>query len=57
MSEHPYKRFEGTTLWQVLDAALSDLVANDDVEVKTAREYIVGYPAQQLAESGVVPRP
>lgn len=57
MSEHPYKQFEGTALWQVLDAALSDLIANDDIEERTAREYIVGYLAQQLAESDVVPKP
>jgi len=40
---HAYKDFEGTPLWKTIDAAITRLVENGDIEELTAREFIVGY--------------
>jgi hypothetical protein len=45
---HAYKKFEGTPLWQELDAAITRLIENGDIEELTAREFIVGYLCQVL---------
>lgn len=48
---HPYSRYESSTEWRVLDQALDTLVANGDLEEKTARSHIVGYLCQALESS------
>jgi hypothetical protein len=50
---HPYVALEGTPLWRVVDAALGELEANHDLEVTTARAYVVGYLCQRLATAGL----
>jgi hypothetical protein len=52
--KHPYSEYERTGLWAAIDAALADLEQNRDVELSTAREYVVGYLCQQLAARQVV---
>jgi hypothetical protein len=51
---HPYNEFEDTALWKALDAALADLEQNRDVQLSTARDYVVGYLCQQLANKKLV---
>ena len=46
--EHPYKEFEGTVVWQRIDAAIADLEENQDIKLTTAREYVVGYLCKSL---------
>jgi hypothetical protein len=48
---HPYKQLEGTQIWEVIYKGIDDLVENYDLEVKTARENIVGYLCKLLNES------
>jgi hypothetical protein len=48
---HPYKQFEGTTLWKVISKGIDDLVENNDLEEKEQREYIVGYLCKLISES------
>lgn len=48
---HPYKQFENTRLWNVINKAIEELVENDDIEEKTQREYIVGYISKLINES------
>lgn len=43
MIKHPYKAFEGKSLWKQLDRGISELVQNGDLIEKTPREYIIGY--------------
>jgi hypothetical protein len=50
---HPYNKFENTPLWNAIDAAVADLEHNRDVELKTSREYVIGYLCQKLAALGV----
>ena len=52
--EHPYSQYERTPLWEAIDAAISTLEQNRDVELATAREYVIGYLCQQLVARLVV---
>ncbi len=52
--EHPYKDFETTHLWDVVDTAIDDLVENTDIQETTHRNYIVGYLCKKLAESNLI---
>jgi hypothetical protein len=38
---HPYRLFEGTPLWEVINKGINDLVENSDLEETTQREFIV----------------
>lgn len=41
--KHPYKKFEKTKLWELINEALDDLIKNQDIELTTRKEYVVGY--------------
>ena len=46
--KHPYFRYEGTPLWRAVDAEIAALEANGDLEVTTAREYVIGSLCKRL---------
>ena len=48
--DHPYKQFENTPLWGVINKGVDDLVENEDIEEMTKREYIVGYLCKLVSE-------
>ncbi len=48
---HPYEKFEGTPLWDILNKGMNDLVVNGDIEEMTQREYIIGYLCKLLHAS------
>ena len=48
--EHPYKELESLVVWRTIDKAISDLEENQDLALKTPREYIVGYLCKSLIE-------
>jgi hypothetical protein len=47
---HPYKEFEKTRLWKVVDKGVRDLEGNQDLKVLEHREYIVGYLCKVLTQ-------
>ena len=51
---HPYSKFENTALWKTIDDTLSELEQNQDVQITTAREYVVGYLCKQLVHQKLV---
>jgi len=51
---HPYKRYESSPAWTVLWDAIGELVANQDLQETTRREYIVGFVLQRLSTSGML---
>lgn len=55
--KHPYKEFEKTAVWKVLDRGVKELQANGDIEERTARPYIVGYLTKLLRDSGALAEP
>jgi len=48
---HPYKAFEDSPTWRTLDAAIRELETNRDLELTTARHYVVGFLCMRLAEA------
>jgi len=46
---HPYKKFEGSVIWHVVEKAIAALVSNGDMQELTSREYIVGSICQGIA--------
>jgi hypothetical protein len=49
--EFPYKKFQATKSWSVVDDAVEQLVKNKDLVETTARRYIVGFILKQLDDS------
>lgn len=50
----PYKKYEETEAWRIVDTTISNLVANDDLKENTNRKYIVGYICRCLDDAGVL---
>ena len=48
---HPYVEFEGTELWRRLDKEIAALEHNGDLELTTARRYVIGYLCKQLVNA------
>ena len=46
---HPYAKHENTPLWVLLDAELAELEANGDVQLTTARRYVVGALCERIS--------
>ncbi len=49
--EHPFRQWEGTEQWAVVDRAVSELVENHDLHESTRHEYVVGYLCKALASA------
>ena len=46
---HPYEEFENTSLWLQIKKALNDLTENQDIEIKTRPEYVIGFLCKKLS--------
>jgi hypothetical protein len=51
---HPYRHFENTSLWAVLERELAALQASHDIQLTTSPVYVIGSLAAALADSGLV---
>jgi hypothetical protein len=40
---HPYQKYENSKLWIAVENAIDDLIENQDIELTTRKEYVVGY--------------
>jgi hypothetical protein len=49
--EFPYKKFQATEAWKIVDHAIEELVENKDLTETTARRYIVGFILKQLDDN------
>lgn len=47
----PYEKYRGTDAWKRLDIALGQLEANQDIELTTARELVIGYMCEALGKT------
>ena len=52
--KHPYIKFENTALWKAIDAEIADLEENGDIELTTARPYVVGSLCKQLVRKKLI---
>jgi hypothetical protein len=50
---HPYQQFEGTSLWNAIDAELRALETNRDLTLTAAREYVIGALCKRLVAEGL----
>lgn len=41
--KHPYKKYEQTLLWELIEKSIKDLIENKDIELTTNKQYVVGY--------------
>jgi hypothetical protein len=46
---HPYKAFDGSALWRLVERQIAALAKNRDIQEMTAREYIVGSIGEAIA--------
>ncbi len=47
---HPYKKYESSSYWPVIRKLIEDLEDNNDLELQTPIEYIVGYICKGLEQ-------
>lgn len=49
---HPYKKYESLNIWRSVREELEELIANHDLELTTAPEYVIGSLCKALDEAG-----
>ena len=45
---NPYAHYQTTEEWAIVKKLLNNLMENQDIELKTAPEYVIGYLVQEL---------
>lgn len=40
--KHPYTEYEASKLWMIVKSSVEELVENNDIELLTPIEYVVG---------------
>jgi hypothetical protein len=46
---YPYKKYEKTFLWNVLKKAIDELKENQDIEITTKEEYVIGFLCKKIS--------
>jgi hypothetical protein len=44
----PYVQYKNTEEWVIIEYLLNELESNQDIELKTAPEYVIGYLVEKL---------
>ena len=52
--QHPYIKSEQDKIWTVVNDLINDLINNNDIELQTPIEYVVGYICKGLLDSQVI---
>lgn len=50
-NNHPYKDLEGTELWKKVSQCIDDLVKNQDINITTKKECVIGYLCKMIVET------
>jgi hypothetical protein len=50
MINQDYVRLRETETWSVLERAISDLMDNDDILLRTDKDLVIGYLCKALAD-------
>jgi hypothetical protein len=56
-SDFPYLALMTHPAWAVIDGALGELESNNDMELTTARRYVVGFLIQKLIDHDLLQSP
>ncbi len=47
--KHPYKEYESSKFWEIVKSSIEELVENNDIELQTPIEYVVGYICKNIS--------
>ena len=47
----PYDKYKNTEEWNLIEKAIQELIENQDLQLTTPIEYVVGYITMNLLES------
>lgn len=47
--KHPYKEYESSRFWEIVKSSIEELVENNDIELQTPIEYVVGYICKNIS--------
>jgi hypothetical protein len=50
---NPYAYYQNTEEWAIIEHSLTELIDNQDIELKTAPEYVIGYLVFKLRNKDV----
>jgi hypothetical protein len=45
---NPYGHYQNTEEWVIIARLLEELITNQDIELKTPAEYVIGYLVEKL---------
>ena len=48
MDSFPYEEFRDCRLWKVIEKSLDDLKENQDIDITTEQDYVVGYLCKKV---------
>ena len=48
LNKAPYTQYQNTEEWIIIEYLLKELENNQDIELKTAPEYVIGYLVEKL---------
>lgn len=52
--KHPYEEYETSKLWGLVKSSIEELVENNDMELFTPIEYVVGYICKNISSTNIV---
>jgi hypothetical protein len=50
----PFDEYRDTPLWNAIENTIAELVATRELQVDTAREYVIGYLCRELEAKRVI---
>lgn len=51
--KHPYTEYEASKLWIVVKSSIEELVENNDIELLTPIEYVVGSICKNIYSTNI----
>jgi len=51
---HPYIKYENSQLWNVIKKILNESINNNDIELLTPEEYVIGMFCKCLEEENIL---
>lgn len=51
--KHPYTEYESSKLWMIIKSSIEELVENNDIELLTPIEYVVGSICKNISSANV----
>lgn len=52
--KHPYEEYKASRLWEFVKSSIEDLVEDNDIELFTPIEYIVGHICKNISSTDII---